>query len=165
MSSGAWLTVAADLHNLDRACGFVVDTARSLGVAPEAFFKLRLAVDEVVTNIIEHGYQGRPGEIEIGVERTGDALRICLRDTAPLFDPTATPPLDLNVPLEQHASSGWGLHLVRTIMDELIYRVMPGGGNELTLVKRGVVSEAGQEAAIDLPGSCASGKASGRTCA
>ena len=51
-------------------------------------YDLILAVNEVATNIVVHGYRGQPGAIEIELRRQGDAIEIRLRDQAPLFDPT-----------------------------------------------------------------------------
>ncbi|MEZ4515985.1 MAG: ATP-binding protein [Chloroflexota bacterium] len=52
-----------------------------------------LAVNEAVTNILVHGYRGRPGNVEIGIERAGNDLIVILRDQAHAYDPTAVPHL------------------------------------------------------------------------
>lgn len=95
-----------------------------------------MAVDEAVRNIVVQGYQGQLGTIEIEVKRERDALLICLRDEASPFDPASVPVPALTAPLEQRATGGMGIHLIRQIMDKVTHRNTSQGGNELLLVKR-----------------------------
>jgi anti-sigma regulatory factor (Ser/Thr protein kinase) len=46
------------------------------------------------------------------------------------------PPPDLDLPLERRPLGGMGVHLARTLTDRLDHRILPGGGNEVTLSKR-----------------------------
>jgi anti-sigma regulatory factor (Ser/Thr protein kinase) len=76
------------------------------------------------------------------VQRSGADLIVILRDRAPTFDPTTVPPPDLTLPLEQRPIGGVGLHLVRHMVDELRHRPRPGGGNEITFVKKAIFANA-----------------------
>jgi len=130
------LRLAAELKDLAQIRHFVQDAAGAFGVVPDVLPDLLLAVDEAVTNVIVHGYAGRGGPVEIKVARQPDALTIRLRDEARPFDPTGVPAPDLTAPLDERASGGLGIYLIRQAMDELIYHRQPGGGNELTMIKR-----------------------------
>ncbi len=55
--------IEADVHQLAAARQFVEETASQLKVAPKIIHQLVLAVDELLTNIIVHGYHGRAGMI------------------------------------------------------------------------------------------------------
>ena len=138
MNTSSSLCTTAELKNLSEIRRFVQEMASALGVDPAMIPNVPLAVDEAVTNIIVHGYQGQGGAIEIEVSLEGDALVIRIRDEAAPFDPTIVPPPDVTLPLEQRIPGGLGIHLIRQIMDEMTHRVTPQGGNELTLVKRGI---------------------------
>ncbi len=138
MNTKPSLRIAAEFKNLTEIRRFVQETALAFGVDLAAIKDMMLAVDEAACNIIAHGYQGQGGVIEIEVGREGDDVVIRLRDEATPFDPARVPPPDLTVPLEQRTAGGLGIHLIRQVMDEMTHRVMPQGGNELTLVKRGV---------------------------
>ncbi|MBK9714296.1 MAG: ATP-binding protein [Kouleothrix sp.] len=139
MSIEASLSIPADVKQLERIRRFVEQEAQSLNVDPSAVYDLVLAVNEMATNIITHGYSGHPGEIEIAFRQAGDAVEICLRDRAPPFDPTCAPVPDISVPLYRRRLGGMGIHVTRQLMDSMLHRIPPWGGNELTLVKRGVV--------------------------
>jgi anti-sigma regulatory factor (Ser/Thr protein kinase) len=133
------LRMAAELDNLAEIRHFVQKTATTFGVDPDIISDVLLAVDEAVTNVLVHGYQGQPGMIELELRRRGDSLVVCLRDQAIPFDPTTVPPPDLTLPLEQRPFGGMGIYLMRQLMDEMTHRITRQGGNELTLVKKGVV--------------------------
>jgi len=145
MSNVVSLRVAADVAQLAVIRAFVEQQARALRVDAFDMYDLILAVNEAATNIVVHGYRGRPGLIEIELRQQGDAIEIRLRDQAPLFDPTRVPAPDLTQPLHKRSLGGMGVHVMRELMDAMHYRVTPEGGNELTLVKRAIVAGSRKE--------------------
>ena len=145
MSNGVSLQVAADVAQLATIRAFVEQHSRALGIDAYGIYDLILAVNEAATNIVAHGYRGRPGTIEIQLRQRGDAIEIALRDHAPLFDPTQVPTPDLTLPLHKRPLGGMGVHVTRELMDDIRYRVTAGGGNELILVKRAVVADRHKE--------------------
>jgi anti-sigma regulatory factor (Ser/Thr protein kinase) len=133
------LRMDAQLENLSAIRDFVEDIATRLNVAPAAIPNVVLAVDEMVTNIIIHGYQGQPGFVEIEVAARDDALIIQLHDQGPSFDPTVVPPPDLSVPFDERPPGGLGIYLTRKVMDEVHHHVTAAHGNELTLIKYQII--------------------------
>jgi serine/threonine-protein kinase RsbW len=145
MSNLFSIRVAADVEQLAAIRTFVERQAELLGVESPAIYDLVLAANEIATNIVVHGYQGQPGTIEIDLRRSGDAIEIRLRDQAPPFDPTRAPAPDLTLPLHKRPFGGMGIHVTRQMMDDIRHRALPQGGNELTLVKRGIVATSRKE--------------------
>ena len=139
METKSSFQISAELKNLALIRDFVQETATALAADPVILIDVVLAANEVATNIMIHGYQGQPGLIEIEVGRAGNALVVRLRDQAPPFDPTAVPDPDLNLPLEERPPGKMGVYLMRQLMDEITYRLTPQGGNELTLIKKGIL--------------------------
>ena len=74
------LSVDAALENLGEIRSFIRQAGAALGVRDDALGDLCLVVDEAVTNVILHGYQGAGGPVDIHVQRDGDAVVILLRD-------------------------------------------------------------------------------------
>jgi serine/threonine-protein kinase RsbW len=130
------LRLAADSENLARLRRFVAERAAALCARPAAIDDMVLAVDEMATNIIVHGYQGQDGTIEVRVWREGSRLAVRLRDQAPPFDPATAPRPNLALTLEQRRPGGLGIHMSQELTDAIIHRVTPDGGNELTLFKQ-----------------------------
>lgn len=126
---------SAELPDLDDMRRFVETSASKLGASEDAVGEMVLAVNEAVTNILLHGYRSRPGNIEIAVEGDGNRLIVCLRDRAPLYDPTSVPPPNLALTLDERPLGGLGVHMMRQFTDELRYDVTPDGANELRLIK------------------------------
>lgn len=127
---------AAGLSDLAAIRTFVRTAATSLGVQRQATDDLVVAVDDAAANVINHGYGGRPGPLEVEVSGDDDEVVVRLRDRAPVFDPTTRPAPDLGAPLGRRAPGGLGIHLARTCVDRMEHRRRPGSGNELTLVRR-----------------------------
>lgn len=96
---------------------------------------LELVIEELVVNVIKHGYRdGRTGAITIDVD-AGVELTITLSDDGDPFDPVAATAPDLDLGTEDRPIGGLGIHFVRTFMEEMHYR-RHAGRNELTLRKR-----------------------------
>ncbi|MGF1662757.1 MAG: ATP-binding protein [Kineosporiaceae bacterium] len=104
----------------------VLDRARHHGLPAEAAARLRLAVEELATNIAVHGYRGHPAEVRpltVSDGRCDDGtVWVRLADLAPPFDPTAAPPpADLDAPLEQRWEGGLGIFLASQSLDVFRY--------------------------------------------
>jgi len=133
----ATLTIPNDPKRLGAVREFVskMVQASTLGRAEEN--KLILAVDEAVTNVIEHSYgPGEKGPIEIEIESTEIEFIIYIRDEGRLFNPELVPNPDVMENLKMGKKKGLGIFLMRQIMDEIKYRYVENAKNELTLVKR-----------------------------
>ena len=139
MQSTSTLKITAKIANLDKIRDFVECAAAGYQVPEDAVFDVALAVYEAASNIVEHGYRGVPGEIEVKVNHNGDSLVISLRDRAPVFDPTKLPAPDLSLPLERRQIGGLGVFLMQESVDQLDHKPLPEGGNELVMIKRAVV--------------------------
>lgn len=92
------------------------------GLSDEARLDLALAVDEAVANILEHGYRGGPGEVEVVAAADDAGVTITVADAGPPFDPLGVPPPALDGDLESRPAGGLGIHLIRSLTDSVEYR-------------------------------------------
>jgi len=130
------LTVRGELDSLAALREFVGAAATSAGLGKSAAYRLSLAVDEIATNIVKHGYQeaGLEGMIDVSYEIDGDRLRIHLDDTGAAYDPTPySTAAELDQPLETRAEGGLGVFLAIRSVDDFRY-VTSAGKNRHTLV-------------------------------
>ena len=130
------LQVAAVIGSLDEVVPFVDRLARAGGLPASTAGRLRLAVEELFTNSIVHGYGESRGPwsrlvFESAVETDWVWLRII--DDAPPFDASRScPRVDVAVPLAERVAGGLGLYLARRAVDRMTYEYT-GGSNRLTL--------------------------------
>lgn len=111
--------------------------ARRMGFDNERVDALRTAIAEAVTNAIEHGnaYDTatkvtvlvtlRPGELVISVADQG--LKSLDQDQT-----TTTPRIEDT--FDKEDKGGWGIWLIRSLMDEVEFSKAPSGGNQIRMV-------------------------------
>jgi serine/threonine-protein kinase RsbW len=139
METGFRLQLTAELKDLPEIQRFVSECLAALHADPAGEPDILLAVTEIVTNTLTHGYRGKPGWVEVLVRRNGDSLEVVLRDQAAPFDPTQAPDPDIRRPLRERLPGGLGIYLARHFVDRITYRTTPLYSNEITLVKKGVL--------------------------
>src|SRR6516164_2327660 len=108
------VTMPGTLDSLEVIGDFVTRAAAAAGLDQKSSYRLRLAVDEIATNAIVHGYEetGLQGPITIWSELDDVDLRLILEDGAPAFDPhQAAPPSGMDLPLEERDIGGLGVFL------------------------------------------------------
>lgn len=130
----AVLTMPAQMTALTAGITFVTQCATAAGVATQRLDAVVLAVEEALTNICHYAYGEGAGEIEIHCAQASPS-RLCIEliDTGAPFNILALPPPDLTSDIEQRPVGGLGIHLIRTMMDEVAYR-REGPRNILQLI-------------------------------
>jgi len=130
------LVVTNDTKYLIVVRDFIGRMIKQSRVTREDENKIVLAVDEAVTNIIEHGYDpGVEGLIELEVESEDTQFKVVIRDSGRVFNPESVGNPDMQRHIKAGRKKGLGIFLMRQIMDEVRYRFKDGVKNELTLVK------------------------------
>jgi anti-sigma regulatory factor (Ser/Thr protein kinase) len=97
-----------------------------------------VAVDEAVTNIMEHAYDNDlEGELDIELILDYDATRfeVIIRDSGKEFDPSELETPDIKKHVGRGASHGLGIFMMRQIMDVINYSFVNGVKNELQMIK------------------------------
>ena len=104
--------------------------------SPELVFRVQLAIEEVVLNVMDYGYDEGVHEFELILTSEADTLTIEVVDDGRPFDPlNDVPTPDLEATVEERKVGGLGIHLVRTMMDQVNYR-REQGRNHLILIAR-----------------------------
>ena len=100
-------------------------------------FKLRLCLDEALTNIVEYGFANMPAhaaaaQIAISVSDEGGRLAMDIVDNGVAFDPTQGQPAALAQSLDEARIGGHGLRLMQHYLEDIEYR-RDNGQNHLRL--------------------------------
>ena len=117
------ITVTNDLAELERLSRVVEEFGRAAGLSAPVIFDLQLAANEIVTNVILHGYDDER-EHAIVVRLVADAgeVTVEVEDDGRPFDPSSVPTPRLDLPLEERPLGGLGVHLARRVTDAIEYR-------------------------------------------
>jgi len=110
--------------------------AKAAGFSFMETFELETAVDEAVSNIIEHAYGGEGiGDIVYTSRQIKDGVQIILEDHGQPFDPSCVPTPDLDAQLKNRKNHGLGYFLMCQLMDDVHFEFTENA-NRLTLTKR-----------------------------
>ena len=105
------------------------------GIAAETVHEIRLALDEIITNIISYGYVDKGDhQIEVLLDMSNKAAVLEIKDNARPFNPLQMPLSETSMPFDERDAGGLGIFIARSVMDEITYR-FANGHNILTLKK------------------------------
>ena len=133
------LTVPGTLDSLALIRDYVRQAAAQAGLDRKRAYRLGQAVDEIATNIVNHGYQetGRTGDVVVCATIDADALTIALEDTAVPFAPRhLRRPEQIDLPMAERPFGGLGVFLAMENVDELRYEYVDGRNRNIFVVKR-----------------------------
>lgn len=133
------LIVPATLASLSAIGRYVLAAAAETGLDSRAAYRLRLAVDEIATNIVVHGHDEgrRPGDVEIQAELEPARLTIAIEDRGPAYDPMQRPdPEALDRPLDERDPGGLGVFLAIRGVDEFRYERIGDRNRNVLIMNR-----------------------------
>jgi anti-sigma regulatory factor (Ser/Thr protein kinase) len=131
------LMVPSSTENLALIREFVSAIGAQAGFDEKDVMRLQLAVDEACANVIEHAYDlETTHKVTIRALIDDDAIRFEVIDDGKGFDPARIEEQDLDALIRDRRSGGLGLRLIRSIMDDVQYQIVPGEKNELRMVKK-----------------------------
>lgn len=130
------LSVPGVTDNLATIRSFIRRIAQKGGFAEDDSEEIELAVDEACTNAIKHAYHFNK-EQTIDLEVVLDSRKITIRisDRGMGFEAKQIKPPDLKKSIMEGKSGGLGIHMMRSLMDEVRFRMNPGKKNTVTLIK------------------------------
>ena len=129
---------ATNADNLQYIQGEVEELGQREEWPDSLVFKVNLVLEELGLNILSYGGSGtdRRPEIEIVLTSEDDSLTIEVLDDGQPFNPLADAvEPDIEAILDDRPIGGLGVHLVRTLMDDLSYQ-RAAGRNLLKMVSK-----------------------------
>jgi anti-sigma regulatory factor (Ser/Thr protein kinase) len=122
------LCIEPEVPEITRLIDWVESCCGGDGLGDDVTFKMTLALEEAVMNVISHAFNGvaPPYQLAVRLEITGESLIAEIVDNGRPFDPTAAPDPDLTIPLDKRDPGGLGIHLMRSMTDRLAYHRLEG---------------------------------------
>jgi len=132
------MSVPMELNQELKVIERVEKLARELGFDRDSIDEIKLAVIEAVINAIEHGSNAeRIVYITFGLSRQPLRMTITISDSGVGFDPDSVREPDIKEKINKHdRKRGWGLKIMRSLMDEVIIN-SSSNGTQVTLIKNG----------------------------
>lgn len=133
--SEATLTVEKD--TVAQGLAWLETTGQDAGWPPRTRFKLRLCLDETLTNVTMYGFTDRAASdtaathratprIRLRAAQEGSRIELEIADNGKPFDPTAQKPRQLDASLDEARIGGHGLRLMQHYLDDMHYERRDG---------------------------------------
>jgi len=117
----AALTITSDINEIPRVSELIESVMQGHHFPNEDILDTQLAVEEVVTNVIVHGYGNAGGEIVVALRADDRSVEIRVEDSADPFDPLTLPEPDITADIDDRKIGGLGIFLTRQVMDDIRY--------------------------------------------
>lgn len=137
---GATLSMAINTtrDELERISAAIEELGQQDDWPDDLVFRVNLVLEELILNIMDYGQDGGDPDISLEIESEGNSISIELSDRGRPFDPlTEAPEPDLTASVGERRVGGLGVHLTKTLMDDVQY-THEGGRNRLSIVTRKV---------------------------
>ena len=117
------LSMANRAADLQRVLDDVEARLEEQPVSAKRMYAVRLALDELVSNVISYGYDDQ-AEHQIGLKiETGEPFAVTITDDAKAFNPLEDAPAPvLEGPVEDRPIGGLGLHILKQMGMKMDYR-------------------------------------------
>ena len=122
------------LDSVDSAEELAVGMAQRAGLDEDELMKIGMAIRESVVNAVVHGNRyNAHKKVRFAVVSNGQQFIVRIGDEGEGFDFNSIP--DPLAPENLLRTSGRGIFLIRSFMDDFQMRHLESGGTEVTLVK------------------------------
>lgn len=131
------LKIKSRTENLTKVREFISSVIQEINASQDIAGDVILAVDEACTNIIKHAYRFFPdGEIKIKIKYSPNKIKVEITDQGEPFSPDTVPTPDLKKYFEEKRVGGLGMYLMKSLMDSVEYKSVPGKFNQVFLTKK-----------------------------
>ena len=122
-------SLAPELSDIETLLRMVEVFGKANDLQEPKVYVVNLMLDELVTNLVMHG-SANDGALtaHIQLQAGQDGITLTLEDNGQPFDPTP----DVEAPLEDRPVGKLGLHFVKSLANQVSYR-LENGRNKLTI--------------------------------
>ena len=113
----------ADMDNFDTLLGFIDTCNECTGFEKKMVYKIRLACEEIIVNVIKYAYPKSKGDLAIECDvHHGKSITITFIDQGIPFNPLEKEEPDIDAPAHEREIGGLGIFIVKQIMDKIEYK-------------------------------------------
>ena len=123
MSTTFSRTITNELHSLESLMHAITNFLEDNGVDAPAVYRINLAMEEMITNVIKYGYTDyETHDIDITVDILEEQIVAVIEERGKPFNPLEAKPAPEPGSVEESQVGGLGIHLIRKMLDTLDYR-------------------------------------------
>lgn len=129
MAASDTLAIRSDPQDLETLFCWTDGFCVRAGLGGATHLRLKLLLEEVVVNVMMHGYRDRTdGPIAVRLTHGDDGrIEALVTDEAPAFDPLTDGPVpQTDGSVDARSIGGLGIHFVRTLASSVEYRSRDG---------------------------------------
>ena len=129
------ITLRNEVSEVTRLSAFIKDFFGKIEIDRKVAAGLRLALEEVVVNVIDYAYpEGEAGDVLVMADTNRQEIRFTIVDSGYPFDPTSVLEPDTTLDAQKRPIGGLGILLSRKLTDSISY-TRRDGKNVLSLTK------------------------------
>ncbi len=129
------LSITSEMKFLDLVRNVMQKSIRKSKLSDNHENKMVLAVDEAISNVIEHAYELQKNKfIDIQISSDDQRFQVTIEHKGKSFDPKSMTNPNIRENIRQGKKRGLGIFLIRQTMDEVKYS-FKNGQNKLILIK------------------------------
>ena len=129
-------TLARNLHSYFPVEEEVERFCAEHGLERAVSFKVRLILEELVLNLIDHATGSETNRVDVRIEVDPSRVILMLEDDSAAFDPSTAPAFNKDKPLEERGPRGMGIHLVRSFAEDIAYDRIDGRNYLKVVIRR-----------------------------
>jgi serine/threonine-protein kinase RsbW len=130
------LIIKSKTSYLTKVRSFISGEAKDFGFSDDEVGKITLAVDEACTNIIKHAYKyAGDNTIFVKLNARNNTFEIMIEDYGMPFEPDAIKMPDMKEHVKSYKRGGFGMYLMKSLVDKVEYNIQPGVKNRVFLIK------------------------------
>lgn len=132
------LVLSATLDAVTQARAWAAEQSDAAGLDEDDGFALELVLAESLTNVVRHAYALEPPDrggqdIEVRLRIDDHELRLDVRDHGRQFE---LPPDAGDIDLDTPRTGGYGLFILKELMDDVVSKPHDDGGTMLSMTRR-----------------------------
>jgi anti-sigma regulatory factor (Ser/Thr protein kinase) len=129
------LTVPNDKFYLRLVLTFFKEAAMIFGCSETDSYKIEVAIEEAITNVIEHAYEANESStFDVICEGIPGGVKMIIKEKGLPYDPKRQSQYNPDAELDEQSARGMGLFLMRELMDEVHFLNLGAEGKETLLI-------------------------------
>lgn len=117
------IEIENDLSEIARVTEAFETFANENDIPMPTAMKFNIVFDDLLNNVISYAFRdGAEHQIKVEMKLLGERLTVIITDDGIPFDPLSVEAPDTELPLEDREVGGLGIHLVKSLVDDVSYR-------------------------------------------